>query len=251
VLGAFAYVAIPRVDDSAFARQQAADAVLLPRDGSILHVEILFTETGETEQFGHDPRLDLNQRWAFWLDPKGERSREEMTNVEDGSLDQLSVRSGDRIRTFANNVRYGTGDSPQLMEWNQPGEPVRSPMGPVLDYVSAEIASGAAKVVGSKTIDGEEYWVVEMTMTGDAQLEEKSVATVTLRKSDYRIKSFDRVDTMKNGNGRCKTVTHFEFAGWQTIAPGALPEGIFSLEAPVKAAPKGTKIEIRDETLPN
>jgi hypothetical protein len=151
----------PRHDTTAFAREQAADALLLKTDGRVLHSVVRYRSTGWSEQYGHDPRYDMDQRWSSWVDPLGKRIRDESVNVGDGSLDGLTVRVGDRILMFQNNVRYGTGKTQQLVEWSKTTDPFGTMMGFMIDQLREVIADGSAKVTGSTTIDGEEYWVVE------------------------------------------------------------------------------------------
>jgi hypothetical protein len=246
VLGAFAYVMQPRVDDSAFARQAAADAMLIPADGSILHYVVVYSDTGWTQQFGHDARYDINQTWENWLDPEGLRSRGVSHNNGDGSLDGISVRVGKRYIEYGNNVRYGTGTKPTLTEWPASG-PLTSMMGAWLDEIRPDIESGKAKVTGTKVVDGDECWVVSEYSPAEDGSKHGETATVVMRQSDYRIKSLERYGTFKNGNGEGWGRSTFTFKTWETLPSSSLPADFFSLDAAINAAPKGTKIDVRTE----
>lgn len=229
----------PSSDTKAFAREQAADALLLKTDGQVLHTVVRYTSTGWNEQYGHDARYDMDQRWSTWIDPAGKRIRDESTNIGDGSLDGLTIRVGDRILLFQNNVRYGTGKKQQLVEWSKTTDPFGSMMGILIDQLRAVIADGSAKVTGSKTIDGQEYWVVEYSP------EKGSMLTVTMRKSDYRLKTMARESSGKNGNGKWTGTDRFEFETMEQVEPGSLPADFFSFDAVIAAAEPGTPIDKR------
>lgn len=229
----------PPSDTKAFAREQAADALLLKTDGQVLHTVVRYTSTSWNEQYGHDARYDMDQRWSTWIDPIGKRIRDESTNVGDGSLDGLTIRVGDRILLFQNNVRYGTGKKQQLVEWSKTTDPFGSMMGTLIDQLRVVIADGSAKVTGSTTIDGQEYWIVEYIP------EKGNVLTVTMRKSDYLLKSMARETSGKNGNGKHTGTDRFEFEMMEQVEPGSLPADFFSFDAVIAAAEPGTPIDKR------
>jgi hypothetical protein len=52
VLVVAALVLAPRLETAAFAREQAADALLLKSDGSVLHSVVRYRSTGWNEQYG-------------------------------------------------------------------------------------------------------------------------------------------------------------------------------------------------------
>jgi hypothetical protein len=237
VVGALALA--PRHDTTAFAREQAADALLLKTDGRVLHSVVRYRSTGWNEQFGHDPRYDMDQRWSSWVDPLGKRIRDESVNVGDGSLDGLTVRVGDRILMFQNNVRFGTGKTQQLVEWSKTTDPFGTMMGFMIDQLREVIADGSAKVTGSTTIDGEEYWVVEYSQ------EKGDLLTVTMRKSDYRLKTWVRKTEGSNGNGKWTGTDRYEFETIEQLDPKSLPEGFFSFDKVIAAAKPGTTIDRR------
>lgn len=250
-LAAVAVVAVsvlvlaPRLETAAFARDQAADALLLRSDGHVLHAVMRYTETGWNEREGHDPRYDWNQRWSFWVDAEGKRTREEFVNLADGSLDGLSVRIGDRFMRFQNNIRYGTGSKQQLIDETLPDEPVGTVMGYLIDYMRARISDGSARAVGTRTIDGEEYWVVEYEEPQTEELRGKSVTTVTMRKSDYRVKTWARDAIYKNGDGKGTQTQRLFFETLEQLEPDSLPEDFFSFDEVIDAAKPGTPIEKR------
>lgn len=224
---------------AAFAREQAADALLLKSDGRVLHTVVRYTSTNWNEQYGHDARYDLDQRWSSWVDPLGKRILDECVNVNDGSLDGLTVRVGDRILVFQNNVRYGTGKEQQLVEWAKTTDPFGTMMGSMIDQLREVIADGSATVTGSTKIDGEDYWVVEYSPTKGDSL------TVTMRKSDYRLKTWVREATGVNGNGKWTGTDRFEFETMEQVDPGTLPADAFSFDKVIAAARPGTPIDKR------
>jgi hypothetical protein len=229
----------PRSGTTAFARERAADALLLKTDGRVLHSVVRYTSTSWNEQFGHDPRFDMDQRWSTWVDPMGKRIRDESVNVGDGSVDGLTIRVDNRILTFQNNVRYGTGKTQQLVEWPNTTDPFGSMMGILIDQLRVVIADGSAKMTGSTTIDGQEYWIVEYSP------EKGNVLTVTMRKSDYRLKSMVRETSGKNGNGKYTGTDRFEFETLEQVEPSSLPADFFSFDEVIAAAKPGTPIDKR------
>lgn len=236
---------LPRLQTAAFAREQAADALLLQTDGKVLHVVLHFTSTSWNEEFGHDSRYDLDQRWSFWIDPTRERVREQYVNLADGSLDGLTVRADDRLVVFQNNVRFGTGDKPQLIETAVPGEPLATPMGPIIDYLRGGIEDGTAKVTGTTTIGGEEYWVVELEEPKDPAVDGTSVITATMRKSDYRLKTWKRESKYHNGNGDGTGSERIEFEVTEQLDPSSFPAEFFSPDSLIDASGPGITLEKR------
>ena len=212
---------------------------MLKTDGQVLHTVVRYTSIGWNEQYGHDARYDMNQRWSSWIDPMGKRIRDESVNVSDGSLDGLTVRVGDRILTFQNNVRYGTGKKQQLVEWSKTTDPFGSITGLLIDQLLEVIADGSAKVTGSTTIEGQEYWGVEYSP------EKGNVLTVTMRKSDYRLKTMVRESSGENGNGKWTGTDRFEFETMEQVEPGSLPADFFSFDDVIASAESGTPIDRR------
>lgn len=239
VLAVTALALAPRAESAAFASQQAADALLLQADGQVLHTVARYTGTGWNEQYGHDARYDIDQRWSSWIDPAGRRIRDESVNIGDGSLDGMTVRVGDRVVLFQNNVRYGTGDKQQLVEWPNTTDPFGSMLGLMVDQLRTAIAAGDAKPTGSTTIDGEAYWIVEYRIAKGDTL------TVTMRKSDYRLKTWEREGAGRNGNGNWTSTERIEFETIEQLDPGTLPDNFFSVDEVIAAAVPNTPIDRR------
>ncbi len=239
-------VLLPRAETAAFASEQAADALLMQVGaGKALHIVMRYTETGWNEKGGHDARFDLDQTWQTWVDPAGKRSREEFTNNGDDTLDNLSVRNGDHVMVFANNVRHGTGAKPQLIDEANVELPLQTAVGTSIDYIRARIADGTAKATGSKTIDGEEYWIVEWTQDGEAGIGDEIRVTVTMRKSDYRLKTWAQDVTYKNGDGKGVQKERFYVDTIETVDLESLPAGTFDFESVTKLVPPGVEVDKR------
>lgn len=235
----------PRADTSAFAADEAIDALLLQTDGKVLHIEGTYTRTGENDRAGHDPRFDIDQRCSFWIDPAGDAMRTEAVNVADGSLDNVSVQISDTVVVFQDNVRYGTGDSPQLVKTIGEGAPISSVMGGMVDYLRARIADGSAEAVGTEVIDGEEYWVVEWR----APLEDiltSNVLTATMRKSDYHIRSWTWKIGYINGDGRGTEITTGTFDLIERIDPATLPTDFFTFESVMALAGPDVPLTVQE-----
>lgn len=243
-------VAAPSWESRAFARDEAADALVFAKDGRVTHIVTRFTETSWNEQYGHDERYDLDQRGEEWYDPSGRRSYSRTVNVNDGSLDGVSVRVDDQEMTFGNNVRYMTGKAPQLLA-GPTSLPFGSTVGSITDQVRAEIADGHAKIKGTQVVDGEECWVVVIDVNelvvkhkyGEKPDPKSSdIITVTLRKSDYLMTTWERESVMFNGNGKCTGSMRLEVELLEHIEPSKVDDSMFSIEAVRKLAPEGTKV---------
>lgn len=243
-IAVIALVLTPRADTSAFATADAADALLLASEGSILHLEASWQLRSENDRDGHDPRLDINQDCSYWIDSAGHRMRVEYVNVADGSLDSRTVQVGETMMAFQNNVRYGTGDAQQLVEFNNYKEPFGSVMGQAIDFLRARIAEGSAEPIGTQVIDGEEYWVVEYRAPL-AGILTSDVMTATMRTSDYRIHTITRETAYFNLDGRGTESSVFTFKLVEQVQPDALPDDFFSFDTVVAAAAPGTPIEQR------
>lgn len=235
-----AYMLTPRLDTAAFARERAADALLLPTDGRILHTVTHFTDTAVDVGAGHDSRLDLDQRWESWVDTRERRIREDYVNVKDGSLDNRSVRQGDRVVVFQNNVRYLTGGEQQLIDESHTQQPFGSGIGVTIDYLRERIADGSAKVTGTRTIRDEEYWVVEWTS------EEGDIHVVaTMRTSDYRLKTWTQEVETRVGNAKGIQMTTATFDTYELLERSDLPADFFDFERVFSAAKPGTRVDRR------
>jgi len=241
VLGAFAYVMQPRVDDSAFARQQAIDA-LLPTTG-VLHVKSTFTDRSQNASWGVLP--ERVQTWESWTDITHKVSRDEVHEA-DGSLGELTIRSGDVTRMLGRDggldpkthayvpMRY------RMVKFDQPSDLPWSPFGGIAEGLRSQLENGKAKVVARIREGNDEYWVVEC-VTGSDSTGDKLTIRATMRVGDYALKQISG-----HGEGNDPGVGHtvdeqsWDITTWETVARTSLPNGFFDLNQPDKAAPKGT-----------
>ena len=69
----------------------------------------------------------------------------------------------------------------------------------------------------------------------------------TLRTSDYALRRLQISDRGKNGNGNWEGTSVWEYDTWEAVSRSSLPSDTFSLDAPLKIAKPGTKIEYRKE----
>ena len=100
------------------------------------------------------------------------------------------------------------------------------------------IADGSAKVIGTKMIDNDEYWVVQTKVDGDDGGD--LVETVTMRKSDYRVGSWLQVNHASLPGDKKARYVVTKQAALQVVEqldPNSLPSGFFSFNA-VRAAAK-------------
>ena len=232
VVAALAFVAAPRADTSAFAADEAVDALLMQTDGNVLHIESTFKET---HLRGGDPRYDLYQRTTNWIDPTRNAMRTETVNIADGSLDSVSVQIDDTLVHFQNNVRHGTGERPRLTKMTGLDMPITSVMGGGVDYLRARIAEGSAKAIGTEVIDGEEYWVVEYKAPLEGPLI-SHVITATMRKSDYHMRTWTRKMNYINGDGWGTETWSGTFDVIEEVAPATLPADFFTFESVIAVA---------------
>lgn len=216
---------------AAFARDKAARALALQVPGRVLHLEMTMTARGTSGDGG--PEKHDTQRWSYWLDAEGKRSRSEFVNVADGSLDQISVRVGDREMTLLTNARY---PKQYLFDQDDIPQPASAtPMDDMLGMMPEAIADGSAKVTGTRTIDGDEYWVVvRESAEGDV------VETVTMRRSDYRLKTWER--TVDSGTAG-KTTKAATFDVVEQVDPAAMAPDFFSFDAVEAAVKPGVPLE--------
>lgn len=246
---AIALVASPHADTSAFAADEAADALLMQTSGRILHVQGTWTQTGENDREGHDPRRDIDQRCDYWYDPTEQAMRTEVVNTADGSLDNVSVQIGQTIVVFQDNVRFGTGDAPQLIKSTAAESPKTSTLGGAIDYLRARLTDGTAEAIGTEVIDGEEYWVVEYR----APLEEiltSHVLTATMRKSDYRIRTWTWTTKFFNGDGRGSMITSGTFDVIEQLDRDTLPADFFTFESVIEVAGPDVPLTIQEYVPP-
>ena len=248
VVGVVAYSMTPHVDDSAFARQQAI-ASLLPQ-GEVLHSRATFTETGRNDQFGENPVRE--QIWEDWTDVERKASRISVTETADGKLTQFSVRNGDLNRTWARDFELDSkknafvrGEGEQILEGPAVGE-VMSPAGALVEELRTALESGEAKVVDRITQEGVDHWIVEWTLPSELG-GEPTVVKATLRTNDYALRRLEISDRGKNGDGNWEAKSVWVWDTWEAVSRSSLPSDTFSLDAPIKQAKPGTKIEYREQ----
>jgi len=233
VLVAVAVIAIaPGMGSEAFARDKAATALLFHIPGRILRVKMTYTHESEADSKSQW----LNQRWSLWVDPAGKRLREQFVNTQDDSVAVMRVRNDDLSRAywFSNN-RQGLVESDVSMQ------PLATVMDDEVSYMRARIDDGSAKVTGTQVIDGREYWVVESRTVDGQQVE---VLTMTLRKDDYRPKTWQRKSTETDTSGKSQVTTkRIVFNLIEQLEPEALPADFFSLDAVTDAVLPGIPIE--------
>jgi len=249
VVGVVAYSMTPHVDDSAFARQQAI-ASLLPK-GEVLHSRATLTGTGRTDEYGEGPSSATIIE--DWVDVERGVSRSESKDVGDGKLGELTIRNGDVTRTWAANfaidlkkmvsVRLKTE---QLIQRPSMGE-LTSPAGALVEQLRTALGSGEAKVVDRVKDGADEYWVVRWTVPPYEKNDEPTEIKATLRTSDYALRGLEISDRGKNGNGNWEGTSVWEYDTWEAVSRSSLPSDTFSLDAPLKIAKPGTKIEYRKE----
>ena len=233
VIAVAALALAPGQQTAAFARDRAAEALLFQTPGRVLHIEATYTERWNGKE--SKDSSDLDQRWSIWADADGRGVREEFTDRRDGSLDELRVRTNDRLAVFISDE----GGKPRLFEQDMSNQPVTTALDDMVGYMRSRIVDGSAKVTGATQIDGEKYWVVEW------KAEEGDIAiTVTMRTSDYRIKTWAQDVTNKDGSGGTQE-ERVTFETVEQLEPGSLPDGFFSRNAVIDAATPGTPLEKR------
>ena len=191
-------VLAPRIETAAFARDKAADALMFHTPGRVFHMEM--TYTGEADDL---PKNEwLNQRWSLWVDSEGRRLREQFVNTSDGSLDTMKVWSGDRRLSYV----YTARNNKQWLIDDYMRGPLQTVMEDEISTVRMMLDTGNAKVTGTRLIDGDEYWVVECNYYDDRG-DIEGITTMTMRTSDYRLKTWQRKSFFKDGTGAAKVTT--------------------------------------------
>jgi hypothetical protein len=217
------------METAAFARERAVDALMFQTPGRVLHMEMAYTQ--RVRGAGSGPDADTNQKWSVWVDAEGKRIREEFVDSSDGSLDEL------RVRVDNSAITYLRGAS-KLVEQDATTQPVETAVDDWISYIRARIADGSAKVTGTETIDGDEYWIVNWKSDeGDI------VVTVTMRKSDYRLKTWAQDVTSVGDDGSSTISKRATLEVVEQLDPGSLPGDFFSLDAVKDAAKSGAPVE--------
>ncbi|HEY5548699.1 MAG TPA: hypothetical protein VIL17_03805 [Coriobacteriia bacterium] len=233
VIAVAAVALAPGQQSAAFARGKAAEALLFQVPGRVLHLEMTYTQKDKSTT--GDVLYNTNERWSVWVDAEGKRLREELVDSSDGSLNEIHVRTSERDIVF--HAKYPA--DARLVEYDATDQRIETPLDDWIPYMRAQIADGSAKVAGTKTIDGDEYWVVTCS-SGDGADDKM---TVTMRKSDYLLKTWVR-DNPYEVDGKSGVIS--KGATLQVIEqldPATLPSDFFSPDAVRDAAKQGTPVE--------
>lgn len=212
---------------SAFAQERALSALTFHVAGRVTHMQLALTM--KSRGAGSDPRDDVNNRWSVWTDADGRRVREEVVTVGDGSLEELSVQTDGHKVTLLTGPRYKKAI---LVDGGANG-PVTTTVDQWVADMRSMIANGTAKVTGTTMIDGEEYWVVENRI--DSADGGRSVETLTMRTSDYRVGTWSMVSTQRLDSGTVVTSKQATLHVLEQLDPGSVAADFFSLDA-VRAA---------------
>lgn len=215
----------PRMETAAFARERAAAALMFQTPGRVLHLELTYNQQDRTAD--GDVLTNSDERLSIWVDAQGRRLREEFFDRSDGSLNTMHVRTPERDIVFH-------GDYPpdaRLVEYDATDQRIETALDDWIPYMRARIADGSAKVTGTKVIDGDEYWVVTCN-SDDADVTE----TMTLRKSDYLLKTWSRVSTYESERGSGVVSKGATLRVIEQLDPTRLPSDFFSVDAVKDAA---------------
>lgn len=233
VIAVAAIMLTPRLETAAFARERAVDALMFQTPGRVLHLELTYTQKDRSTD--GEVLTDTNERWSIWVDAEGERLREEFVDNSDGSLNEMHVRAGERDIVFHGNY---PPEARALVEYDATDQRIMTPLDDWIPYMRAQIADGSARVTGTQVIDGDEYWVVTCS-SDDADVTE----TVTLRKSDYLLKTWKR-DSAYEVDGKSGVVTKGATLHIiEQLDPATLASDFFSLDAVRDAAKRGAPAE--------
>lgn len=230
-------VLAPRIETAAFARDKAADALMFNTPGRVFHMEMTYTHEADDL-----PKNEwLNQRWSLWVDSEGRRLREQFVNASDDSLDTMKVWIEDRRLSYVYTAR---NNKQWLIDDDMRG-PLQTVMEDEISSMRVELDNGDAKVTGTQLIDGDEYWVVECNYYDDRG-DISGITTMTMRKSDYRLKTWERKSFYKDGTGAAKVKTkRIVFNVIEQLEPSALPDNFFSFDAVTNAVRPGIPVEKR------
>jgi hypothetical protein len=169
----------------------------------------------------------------------------------DGELSGLTVSAGGTSLLWgaglASDEKSGrivrTGED-QLLQGRYEG-PARGIGSSYVEQLRDALERGKARATGRISEAGVEYWVVEYDPSADHDdLGEEILVTAQMRTSDYALKRLAVERRGENlGDGRYTWTDAFEWDAWGPVDRNSLQDGFFSLDAPVKQAKPGTKIE--------
>jgi hypothetical protein len=243
VIGVAFAVMSPRVDDSAFARQQAV-AALLP------HAEVLHTKA--YLEWGSNVVGTQRSYSEDWIDADRSLSRHEERVTGSDSVPGLSIRRGKIERGLGRDggLDAKTGKvipgSYRIVQYEAPVE-LTSPGGGYVEVLRRGLEDNKARVTDKVSFDGEEYWVVEMRMTSADKAVGESTEHVraTMRTSDYRLKTLTiRREGTHPVDGKWDETVNLEIVAWETVPRDSLPADFFDFECVDRAAPEGTIVEV-------
>jgi len=232
VIAVAAVALAPGQQSAAFARGKAAEALLFQVPGRVLHLEMTYTQKDKSTT--GDVLYNTNERWSVWVDAEGKRLREEFMDSDDGSLNEMHVRTAKRDIVFHGD--YPPGE--RLVEYDASNQRIETALDDWIPYMRARIADGSAKVTGTEMMNGDEYWVVKWKSDEGDMTE-----TATLRKSDYLLRTWTR-DSSYEVDGKSGIIT--KGATLQVIEqldPATLPSDFFTLDAVKDAAKEAKPVE--------
>lgn len=234
-LSALAWTLVPRVDDSAFARQQAV-AALLPRDG-VLH-------TRSTLELGRTGIEEQTIEYEEWIDYDSESARSVGSEPGSSRIGELTIRSGHLVRSMGRDA--GPNGHYRIVQYEMPDE-MTSPGGGYVELLRDALDSGSAKVVDRVTDGDEAYWIVEtvIELSDKATGESTERVRATLRVGDYRLKNLSiRRSGRHPVDGEWKENVVLRFSAWEIVSRDSLPHDFFSPAQVDRAAPKDAIIEV-------
>jgi hypothetical protein len=229
--GGFAYSLAPKASSVAFARERAAAALAAPAADSIWHVVF----SGGKSVTGEVPHQRVYDEWSS---ADGKRVRR--TALDAGGKvmsDQLIVDH----RLMSLELDDGSG-RPLLVDTHVGATPSVSIIAELGEEAHKMIASGKAKVVGTKVVDGQPCWVVSWKTGADSGAPGE-VITVELRKPDYRPLKWEARTSVKEGAAGTSGQVVLTVKKWEYLAPSAVPSGTFSFDGLKREAPAGTQLK--------
>lgn len=226
VLTLAAVVAAPQMETVAFARERAVEALTFQVPGRVLHLEMTYTQEDHVDGA---VQTATSERWSVWVDAEGKRLRDQFVNSADGSLSELHVRTPERDIVF--HPSYPA--EARLVEYDARNQRIGTALDDWIPYMRARIADGSAKVTGTEVIDGDEYWLV-VCDADDPHVKQ----TVTLRKSDYLLKTWVR-EVASDDAGKSKVVKSATLHLIEQLDPATLPSDFFSVDVVKDAAKRG------------
>jgi hypothetical protein len=226
ILGA-SFALVDRSADVAFAKDRLL-AVLAPA-GTVLH----YVEHSNTNVPGFD-RTEYTTE--HWIDAAKEVQRAEFRNP-DGEIESLKVESDGRARYLSLTRAFDESGDPiengpqQWMLMETPADnPLAGGFNPLwwLDRVRDAVATGDAKVTGTKRVNGERCWELEWEYTPEEDPGTRVHFSATVRQSDYRPVEYS---TVVEGDGRPTARYADVVTSWELLPSGSVDPGLFDRDA--------------------